>query len=118
MQTEQERGIQALNRDYARFDQVDKRQAYHLAENEEDRYDEDFCIRVCDMSRYWSGNSVDQALFARELGEGMEEIGFAVITGHGIDPGIYPRTRDKVAAFFETTTFEQRLPFTDRGRKP
>src|SRR5688500_19802960 len=88
----QEDGIRATNQDFIRYDQVEKRQSYHLAESEgEDQFDDDFVIRTCDMR---------SPTFARDLGDALREIGFAILSGHGVDPALYDEAEVKVEEMF------------------
>jgi hypothetical protein len=94
-------GIDATNQAYARYDQVEKRQEYHLAEGRhEEAFDEDYRIRTCDIGRFLRGDEGDQAAFARELGSALQEIGFAILEGHGIEPGVYEEAEARVADLF------------------
>lgn len=111
MSDEKQRGVHALNQDFARYDQVTKQQSYHLAEAAEDLYDEDFQIKVCDLSRYLHGDAAEKAAFAAEFGGALEEIGFAVIVGHGLPDNLYSQTRDQVNTVFQRTTRAQRMRF-------
>src|ERR1041385_5676204 len=77
----QDDGIHATNQDFIRYDQVEKRQSYRLAESEsEDQFDDEFVIRTCDMR---------SATFAHDLGDALREIGFAILSGHGGGPALY-----------------------------
>jgi isopenicillin N synthase-like dioxygenase len=99
----QEDGIHATNQDFIRYDQVEKRQSYHLAESEgEDQFDDDFVIRTCDMR---------SPTFARELGDALREIGFAILSGHGVDPALYDEAEAKVAEFFTRLSLEEKMRY-------
>lgn len=98
-----EDGVHATNQDFIRYDQVEKRQTYHLAESAaDDEFDEDFRIRTCDM------RSPD---FAHQLGDALREIGFAVLEGHGVDPALYDEAHDKVLELFARLSPEEKLRF-------
>ena len=75
----------ALNRDFERYDQVRKAHTYRLAEGEGDEFDEDYQIATLDLEPFLRGNDEDRARFAEAFGSALEEIGFAVLTGHGVD---------------------------------
>jgi isopenicillin N synthase-like dioxygenase len=99
------RGVEASNRDFIRYEQVDKRQAYQLAEGEiVEAFDEDFRIRTCDMRK-------DPETFARELGLALEEIGFAILEGHGIDPALHEEAERAVMELFTKVPESERLRF-------
>jgi isopenicillin N synthase-like dioxygenase len=96
-------GIHATNQDFIRYDQVEKRQSYRLAESPaEDAFDDEVVIRTCDM------RSPD---FARELGDALREIGFAILTGHGVDPALYDEAGAMVAEMFTRLSLEEKLRF-------
>lgn len=96
-------GIHATNQDFIRYDQVEKRQSYRLAESpSEDQFDDEFLIRTCDM------RSPD---FATELGDALREIGFAILTGHGVDPALYDEAGAKVEEMFTRLSLEEKLRF-------
>src|SRR5262245_22275099 len=100
-------GVEALNRDFSRFDQVAKPQTYRLSESAagDEEFDDEFRIRTCDLR---------DPRFAQELGAAMEEIGFAILTGHGIDPALFEQTEQAVRDFFEGTAEAERAPYTAR----
>jgi len=75
-----EDGIHATNQDFIRYDQVEKRQAYHLAESpDEEQFDDDFQVRTCDLGLVLHGNKHDKRRFATQLGDALREIGFAIL---------------------------------------
>jgi isopenicillin N synthase-like dioxygenase len=108
-----EQGVQALNRDFSRFDQVTKQQTYRLSESADgdEAFDDEFRIRTCDMSDWFHGGEAGRRRFASALGAAMEEIGFAILTGHGVDPALFERTERAVRTFFETIPMSERLPY-------
>jgi isopenicillin N synthase-like dioxygenase len=101
-----EDGIRATNQDFIRYEQVEKAQTYHLAETPAaDEFDEDFRIRTCDMR---------SPSFARDLGDALREIGFAILEGHGVDPALYDEAHDRVAEMFERLSLDDKLRFRAR----
>ena len=53
---EQKKGIDAVNQEFKKYEQVNKGQTYHLAEKEgEDQFDEEYKIKSCDMSLFFHG---------------------------------------------------------------
>jgi isopenicillin N synthase-like dioxygenase len=107
-----EDGIHALNQAFRRYEQVDKQQVYGLSENpESDPFDDDYRIQTCDMQKFFHGGEQGRARFANELGEALEGIGFAILTGHGIDPALYEEAELMVKRFFETTDPKKRTPY-------
>lgn len=100
-----EDGIHATNRDFIRYDQVEKSQTYHLAETDaEDQFDDEFEIRTCDMRE-------PAEVFARKLGDALREIGFAVLEGHGVDPALYDEAEAKVREMFERLPMDEKMRF-------
>ncbi|MEO1053101.1 MAG: 2OG-Fe(II) oxygenase family protein [Bacteroidota bacterium] len=112
MDSLKKKGINALNKAYDKYEQVNKQQAYHLAEQgDSENFDEDYEIKVCDISQFLNGGEEGRKRFAMELGEALEGIGFAIITGHGIDPKNYEEAEQKVISFFEHTSLEERMAY-------
>ena len=108
----QEKGIDAVNQEFKKYEQVNKGQTYHLAEKpDEDQFDEEYTIKTCDMNLLFLGGETGKKEFARQLGEAMRGIGFAILTGHGVDPAIYDEAEKKTAELFETTTREERMKY-------
>ena len=105
-----EDGINALNQDFNKYEGVNKEQEYHLVENEEqDQFDEDFVIKTVDMGLLKEKGGKTE--FARQLGTALEEIGFAVLSSHGVDTELYDKAEEKVAELFETVSLEDRLRY-------
>ncbi|MFQ5718596.1 MAG: 2OG-Fe(II) oxygenase family protein [Acidobacteriota bacterium] len=108
-------GIDATNRDYLRYDQVEKKQTYRFAEADgAEEFDEEFQVRTCDISGVLDGDPAAPARFAEELGRGLREIGFAILSGHGIDPGIYSRAEAAAQRIFEAHTLDEKMGFAAR----
>ncbi|MBS1543446.1 MAG: isopenicillin N synthase family oxygenase [Bacteroidetes bacterium] len=108
----QEKGIEALNQEFKRYEQVKKDQSYHLSEkSEEDLFDDQYVIRTCDMGLYFHGGEKGRLAFAQQLGEAMKGIGFAILTNHGVDPALYDEAEKKTAELFEITTREERMKY-------
>ena len=98
-----EDGIRATNQEFIRYEQVAKAQTYHLAETPSDeQFDDEFQIRTCDMR---------SPSFAQDLGDALREIGFAILTGHGVDPQLYDETHDHVARMFEQLSLDEKMRF-------
>jgi isopenicillin N synthase-like dioxygenase len=94
-------GVEITNQAYTRYDQVEKRQQYHLAEADHgEAFDEDFRIRSCDIGRFLHGNDADKRSFARELGQALREIGFAILEGHGVEPALYDEAEARIVELF------------------
>ena len=98
MKSSKEQGIQSLNQAFKRYEQVDKKQVYHLSEDEtEDQFDDDYQVEVCDLSLWLNGNAEQQRAFAQQLGAALERIGFAILVNHGLDPVLYETAQEKLA---------------------
>jgi isopenicillin N synthase-like dioxygenase len=97
-----EDGVRALNQDFIRYEQVEKRQAYHLAEGAGEQFDEAFQVRTCDLRK---------PSFAQDLGDALREIGFAILEGHGVDPALYDQAEIKVVEFFERLSLDDKMRY-------
>jgi len=107
-------GIEVTNQAYRRYDQVEKRQEYHLAEaDHREAFDESFRVRSCDIGRFLHGGAADKRRFADELGAALREIGFAILEGHGVDPAVYHEAEQRVAELFREP-LEEKLRFRAR----
>lgn len=102
---------EALNRDFARYDQVRKAHTYRLAEGAGDAFDEDYAFPTLDFAPFLHGDAADRARFAEAFAGALGEIGFAVLTGHGVDPALYEALHDDVLELFRTTTAEEKMRF-------
>jgi len=104
--------VDAENRDFIRFEQVDKDQVYRLAEAAEaEQFDDSFRIRTCDLGRFLRGGEADRGTFARELGEALEEIGFAILEGHGVDPVLYEEAEARTVEVFTRPSLNEKLRY-------
>src|SRR4051794_8601535 len=103
--------VQALNRDFEKYDQVHKSHTYRLAENDSDEFDEDYRIAALDFTRFLHGDEADKARFAAEFAGALQDIGFAVLTGHGVDAALYDKMHDRVLDLFTSTPLEQKMHF-------
>ena len=101
----------ALNRDFARYDQVRKAHTYRLAEDETDEFDEDYEVAILDFAPFLNGGEEDKARFAEAFGTALREIGFAVLTGHGVAPSLYDEIHETVVDLFTATPIEEKLRF-------
>ncbi len=112
MESSKEHGIEAVNQEFSRYEQVEKDQTYNLAEKEElDQFDTEYEIKTCDMNLFFNGGEEGKRQFAKDLGEALEGIGFAVLTGHGVDTRLYDEAEKKVTQIFEDIPREDRMKF-------
>ena len=64
-----DQGINATNQDFRRYEQVNKKQSYHLSEHlENEEFDEDFEIKTIDFSLFSEGSLDGKIQFASQLG--------------------------------------------------
>jgi isopenicillin N synthase-like dioxygenase len=101
----------ALNQDFAKYDQVRKAHAYRLAEHESDRFDEDYRITTLDLGAYLRGDARDKAQFAEAFAGALGEIGFAVLTGYGVDGALYDQVHDDTLELFTSTALGDKMRF-------
>ena len=101
----------ALNRDFEKYDQVVKTHTYRLAEGDGDEFDEDYRIAVLDFEPFLHGNAADKAHFAAEFAAALQEIGFAVLVGHGVDPALYDEMHDQVLDLFTSVPLAEKMRF-------
>ena len=104
-------GVHATSTEFARYDQVDKKQRYHLAESAEDAFDDSYEIRTCDLGRWLHGSPDERRAFARELGEALEGIGFAILEGHGVPVSLWDEAHEKVLELYRSTSVEERMRY-------
>ena len=103
--------IEALNQDFSKYDQVAKAHTYRLAESSADEFDEDYEIATLDFGPFLHGDEAEKARFAEAFAGALQEIGFAVLTGHGVDPALYDAMHDAVLDVFERTPLDQKMRF-------
>jgi isopenicillin N synthase-like dioxygenase len=103
--------LRAINRDFEKYDQVHKGHTYRLAESDADAFDEDYRIATLDFEPFLRGDQADKARFAEEFAGALKEIGFAVLTGHGVDAALYDETHDQAFELFTTTPLEEKMRF-------
>jgi isopenicillin N synthase-like dioxygenase len=103
--------IQAVNQDFIRYDQVKKQHTYRLAEHEDEEFDSEYRIQTFDFGRYLRGNAQDRQAFAEEFGAAVQEIGFSVLTGHGVANALYNEIEERTEALFTTTPMEDKMRF-------
>ena len=113
------------NREVGAYEQVRKLQRYRLAEGAEEEFDEDFVFEPCDLSQLASPDTEARAAAVAALGASLEDTGFAILTGHGVDPALYEeahrRTKEALmAALFEEfgiASFREAASLDDEQRQ-
>jgi isopenicillin N synthase-like dioxygenase len=109
------RGISATNREFSRYDQVEKRQRYQLAESAApEEFDDDLRVKTCDIGPALRGGAREREALAAELGPALSEIGFAILVGHGIDPALYDEAAARVLELFTKPAPEEKRRFLAR----
>jgi isopenicillin N synthase-like dioxygenase len=103
--------VNALSREFRKYDQVEKAHTYRLAENDADEFDADYEIATLDFGRFLDGSAEEKAQFAESFGQALREIGFAVLTGHGVDPALYEAMEEGVHDLFTSTPLEEKMRF-------
>lgn len=103
--------VRAFNRDFIRYDQVEKNHTYRLAEHPSDEFDRDYQIGTLDFGRFLNGNTTEKADFVEEFGTAIQDIGFSVLTGHGIDVKLYDEMHELVIELFESLSLDQKMRF-------
>lgn len=103
--------INALNQEFKRYDQVEKSHTYRLAEHPGDEFDDAYEIATLDFSKYLEGDSATKKEFVTDFGAAVQEIGFVVLTGHGVDLPVYETAHDRVMEMFESTALADKMRF-------
>jgi isopenicillin N synthase-like dioxygenase len=103
--------LNAINRDFQKYDQVRKGHTYRLAEQPGDEFDDEYRIATLDFMRFLKGDEAEKAAFAQEFAGALGEIGFAVLTGHGVDAALYDALHDEVVELFTETPLEEKMRF-------
>lgn len=103
--------IDALSSEFVKYDQVEKSHTYRLAERPGDEFDEDYEIATLDFGQFLNADAAEKAKFAEAFGKALQEIGFAVLTGHGVDVALYEEMHDAALDVFTSTSVEERMRF-------
>jgi len=103
--------IDSVNQQFIRYDQVRKAHTYRLAENPADEFDEDYEIATLDFGQFLRGDASDKARFAKAFAGALEEIGFAVLVGHGVDPALYDEVEQLTLDLFTSTPLSEKMRF-------
>ena len=103
--------IDSVNQQFIRYDQVRKAHTYRLAESEADEFDEEYEIATLDFGQFLRGDAAEKARFAQGFTAALEEIGFAVLTGHGVDPRLYDQMEELTIDLFTSTSLAEKMHF-------
>ncbi|MFM7690547.1 MAG: 2-oxoglutarate and iron-dependent oxygenase domain-containing protein, partial [Alphaproteobacteria bacterium] len=64
-------------------------------------------VPLLDIAAFEGGDSTIKRRLAQEVGRAINDIGFLVITGHGVDPGLIARVQAASNAFFDLPMAEK-----------
>ena len=103
--------VDALSPQFRKYDQVEKSHTYRLAEHPGDEFDEDYEIATLDFGQFLYGHAHEKARFAEDFAGALEEIGFAVLTGHGVDPALYEAMDELTRELFTSTSLQEKMRF-------
>jgi len=107
-----QRGIEAYNRDFIRYEQVDKTQAYRLAEADgKEGFDDETPVPVIDFARWLSGDAAARESVSRDLVDAVHHLGFAILENHGRAVARWDEAEERVRRLFETTPVETKLAY-------
>ncbi|PCH92309.1 MAG: hypothetical protein COB85_08350 [Bacteroidetes bacterium] len=104
-------GTNAFNQDFNRYDQVNKLQRYRLSEGDKDEFDEDYQITTCDFRDLTEGGEAGTKRFTENFGKSLEDIGFAILSNHGVDTALYDEAEELTREIFEDYSLESRMKF-------
>jgi isopenicillin N synthase-like dioxygenase len=113
MSDQQKMNVESQNTIFTKYEQVSKNQVYRLAESDDasEEFDEEFKFRTCDISKFLSSDPKQEAEFVKDFGEALEEIGFAILIGHGVPRELYDETFVRIENFFKKLTLEEKMRF-------
>ena len=103
--------VDFVNQQFSRFDQVLKSHTYRLAEHPTDVFDEDYEIATLDLGSFLHGDEAAKAAFAEAFADALQEIGFAVLVGHGVDPALYHEMHDAALELMSSTPLAEKMRF-------
>ena len=103
--------VDSINRDFSKYDQVRKSHTYRLAEHEADEFDDEYGIPTVDFEPFLKGSAAERARVADEFTGALQEIGFAVLLGHGVDPAIYAEMEELTLDLFTSVPLAEKMLF-------
>jgi isopenicillin N synthase-like dioxygenase len=103
--------VDSVNQQFSRYDQVLKSHTYRLAEDATDAFDDDYQIATLDFGAFLSGDDSAKRGFAEGFASALQEIGFAVLVGHGVDPALYDATHDAALELMSSLPLAQKMRF-------
>lgn len=99
------------NKDFSKYDQVEKNHTYSLAQNSLDEFDKDYKIKTLNLDKFLSGNDKDKLNFSSELSEALQEIGFAIFESKYLNKNLYNDIFNETIELFTKTSLEKKLQF-------
>ena len=103
VKAQREAGVRATNKTFERYEQVAKPE-YHLAAAADgsEAFDEEYELTTIDVGPLLREPVESEAFAAAaaQLGGALREIGFAILTGHGVQHGHYERCHEEVERLF------------------
>jgi isopenicillin N synthase-like dioxygenase len=103
--------VDSVNRDFIKYDQVTKAHTYRLAESEADEFDDEYDIATLDFGPFLRGDANDRSRFAEAFAGALEEIGFAVLVGHGVDSALYDDMEELTRELFTSLSIQDKMCF-------
>lgn len=105
-------GTTASSHEFARYDQVDK-PAYQLAEVADgaDAFDDDFEFTTCDLRHYLGGSPAERSDFVEQLSSAMQDIGFTILVGHGVDTDLWVEAEGWIEQLFCENTLDEKMAY-------
>jgi isopenicillin N synthase-like dioxygenase len=103
--------VDSVNQQFSRYDQVRKSHTYRLAEHPTDQFDEEYQIACLDFEPFLHGARPERARFAEAFAGALQEIGFAVLVGHGVDPALYDDMHDAALDLMTSTPLADKMRF-------
>lgn len=103
--------VDSVNQQFSRYDQVRKSHTYRLAEGASDKFDQDYEIATLDFESFLKGDAADRSSFADAFAGALQEIGFAVLVGHGVNPAVYDATHDAALDLMTGTPMGEKMRF-------
>src|SRR5581483_3922719 len=103
--------VDSVNQQFSRYDQVLKSHTYRLAEDATDQFDDDYQIATLDFGAFLNGDDSAKAAFADAFAAALQEIGFAVLVGHGVDPALYDATHDAALDLMSSLPLAEKMRF-------
>jgi hypothetical protein len=111
-------GVHATSTEFARYDQVDKSSATTSRSRPRTPSTTPTRSRPATLGRWLAGGPQDRRAFARELGEALEGIGFAILEGHGVPVSLWDEANERVLELYRATSVEDRLRYRPSASAP